>query len=863
MRSRVLFIIIIGICGILILNQFCFQKTKKDVIISCEYKDEVKVFIRDYIFSNISDDVLDEKYRSFKDEDYIYFKNLKKGSELLLKEKKKKAWAKWDECLTSDEFEKYKAETYYVFGISIGESDGYTSYILLQKALEISRLPGHISKKLEYSCLNALVFLLVSQAEDEEFLQKSDVLAKQYSLEAHTLLNSSGCEFGERFVSKSVYRLAAESLLWLGEDSLANQYIEYMLEQNQFYAFPKRAEGYADMLKGVKSYIDCDFDKSEVYLKSAVNKIGSTTSFLNYDLELPYAYLGAVYIKKQCYSKAIDYMERSVKSLLNNQYNDISEALKLASINEFKDVNSFYNVILCCLRLQYFYKEALKNNVGSITVDKVIELSSYTNQLIKQWFLNAADEKTLLRATKLIKKSNYNVIDIIWEHQNQFSNKVERIYKLQTEASSFYLNYLIQLRKRKEEGKRFERIRNLTIELADVQKDMSQLLDDNINKRLSLLKYKSELWDENNNDLKRLVFNEIMPEVIPAHKALIKYFWSYSNLYITYFTPKDCGTKKIKCSKIGQSVKKFKRAIKSNADSDTELKFLYNLLIEPIEKELEGIDGLTILLDEKLEGITFELLKNKKGEYLIDHFAIQYAYSAKGMICTDEPEFRSFMALAPGFETNNSFLASNVTRSIIKKSSFVENSSSIQSCLKPIPFSEDEVMEIANLFDTNDIQRTVYRSRDATKTNFIEHVQDESVIHIATHGVCADHYNSGLFFSLNDDDNGFLSLHELFQINMNADLVVLSACKTGTGQVLEGEGIMALPRGFIYAGASNVVASLWKVHDEKTKELMVSFYKHIIVDKKSYAEALRLAKLYCKKKGFLPIDWAGFILIGK
>jgi len=94
-------------------------------------------------------------------------------------------------------------------------------------------------------------------------------------------------------------------------------------------------------------------------------------------------------------------------------------------------------------------------------------------------------------------------------------------------------------------------------------------------------------------------------------------------------------------------------------------------------------------------------------------------------------------------------------------------------------------------------------------------------------------------------------------------LVVLSACKSGYGKVEKGEGVISLPRSFLFNGVPNVIASLWKVHDERTKDLMVAFYKHLLEDKVSYAEALRLAKLDCIKKGFLPLDWAGFVLIGE
>jgi CHAT domain-containing protein len=104
-------------------------------------------------------------------------------------------------------------------------------------------------------------------------------------------------------------------------------------------------------------------------------------------------------------------------------------------------------------------------------------------------------------------------------------------------------------------------------------------------------------------------------------------------------------------------------------------------------------------------------------------------------------------------------------------------------------------------------------------------------LHIATHGHAdlKNPRNSGLFLVPDGKDDGFLFMDEIFDLDLHADLVVLSACKTGVGEVVKGEGVMALPRGFIHAGAANVVASMWKVHDERTKELMIAFYQYLLI----------------------------------
>ncbi len=124
-------------------------------------------------------------------------------------------------------------------------------------------------------------------------------------------------------------------------------------------------------------------------------------------------------------------------------------------------------------------------------------------------------------------------------------------------------------------------------------------------------------------------------------------------------------------------------------------------------------------------------------------------------------------------------------------------------------------------------------------------------------------------FSLFNEDgqsvDGFLRLHEIYNLDLSADLVVLSACRTGLGPDVKGEGIVGLTTGFMYAGAKTVVSSLWKVDDTATAEFMSYFYRGLLRDQLSPAEALRTAKLEMQKqeRWRAPFYWAGFVLQGE
>lgn len=145
------------------------------------------------------------------------------------------------------------------------------------------------------------------------------------------------------------------------------------------------------------------------------------------------------------------------------------------------------------------------------------------------------------------------------------------------------------------------------------------------------------------------------------------------------------------------------------------------------------------------------------------------------------------------------------------------------------------------------------------------------IIHFATHGFADLNHPelSGIVLSLIDakgqPQDGYLRLHDIYNLNLPADLVVLSACQTGVGKQIKGEGLIALTRGFTYAGAARVVASLWKVDDESTRDLMEEFYKQMFTNKLRPAAALRAAqrKLSHQSQWRSPYYWAGFVLQGE
>ncbi|MEQ8882896.1 MAG: CHAT domain-containing protein, partial [Cyclobacteriaceae bacterium] len=141
-------------------------------------------------------------------------------------------------------------------------------------------------------------------------------------------------------------------------------------------------------------------------------------------------------------------------------------------------------------------------------------------------------------------------------------------------------------------------------------------------------------------------------------------------------------------------------------------------------------------------------------------------------------------------------------------------------------------------------------------------------IHLATHGIVNQSKPelSRVFLCPGSTEDGSLYSGEIYNLKFNANLVTLSACETGLGQVAKGEGIVGLSRALQYAGAQNLIVSLWQVADKSTADLMIEFYNHSLNDsRKGYADDLRAAKLSLLRSEdyYNPYFWAPFILIGQ
>jgi CHAT domain-containing protein len=175
-----------------------------------------------------------------------------------------------------------------------------------------------------------------------------------------------------------------------------------------------------------------------------------------------------------------------------------------------------------------------------------------------------------------------------------------------------------------------------------------------------------------------------------------------------------------------------------------------------------------------------------------------------------------------------------------------------------LPGTEDELKKILPLFPDN----ISTFGKQSTETFVRKNSGNYNFLHFATHGL----YNyrqplySYLLFPSTDEDDGRLNVFEVFEMNLNAKLVTLSACETGLGNISQGDELTGLSRAFLFAGSSSVIVSLWSVADYPTALLMSDFYRYL--KDHSMQEALTLAQKDVIKLYPDPVYWAPFILIG-
>ncbi len=283
---------------------------------------------------------------------------------------------------------------------------------------------------------------------------------------------------------------------------------------------------------------------------------------------------------------------------------------------------------------------------------------------------------------------------------------------------------------------------------------------------------------------------------------------------------------------------------------DSELLAQYSDLIIIPDGILATLPFETLILEETQESPGFSSLP-----YLIRTHNVQYANSLTVLSRQQNPSTTSrigeVLAFAPVFEEDG-----------LKS---YRDQDTVRQGLGILAYTTTEVESIEEHFETR-----VLKGQEATERNFRQLSPDYSIVHIASHGLVdqEDPMYSKLVFSPYGKDSindGFLNSHEVLNLNIDADMVVLSACNTGSGEIISGEGVLGLASSFFYSGAKSLAMSLWTANDKSTSDIMGTFYENLAL-KRSKSSALREAKLkYLEESDDIrshPYYWAHMIVNG-
>ena len=281
-------------------------------------------------------------------------------------------------------------------------------------------------------------------------------------------------------------------------------------------------------------------------------------------------------------------------------------------------------------------------------------------------------------------------------------------------------------------------------------------------------------------------------------------------------------------------------------NQEENLTELYELLIEPIAQQLPKNPGERVIFmpQQSLFLVPFTALKDQEGKYLIQKYTVLTAPSIQILQLTGERESAGEDILIVGNPT---------------MPEIVPEAGREPQRLSSLPGAEEEAIAIGNILDTE-----VLTGDRATKAAVLAKLSDSKIVHFATHGLLDDfgtEVPGAIALAPTEEDDGLLKSAEILNLEINADLVVLSACDTGRGEIT-GDGVIGLSRSLITAGVPSLIASLWAVPDAPTAELMTQFYREL-QGKEDKAAALRLAMLKTMEKYPNPKDWAAFTLMGE
>ena len=692
------------------------------------------------------------------------------------------------------------------------------------------------------------------------------------------------------------YRNIAKTNIRIGDYEMADYFYSLAVDSAKHYLGDKHFESghnyrdYAEFCMKIGKW-----EKGEKLLLNALNIYSNIYHNKNVNNARVLALLGDYYCHAGDYEKANIYYHRSILSNVNDFSNNdyLSNPTLNNAIQEYELLYSLYRKANA---LQLMYSNGKKDVKYLIASVQTYNLSIALIDKIKS---NLSEESNFLLTE--------NIQDIFY-HSIKTSHLAFEITK-----NPVFLETTFKFIEKNKAAILLSSIRSEdAIKYAGISED-SQRLEKILKKRISA--YKKQIFDQKNLpkpdvgkinlwNSKLLYLHETYDSLIARfeienpeyyslkydtsvinisdikkrigeNKALIQYAVFDNEMYSSVITSNSVliVSKPIDSIFFQQIEKLYKMfsVDMGNHNIDDYVDFiscsnsLYRMLFDQFESIIKDKD-LIIIPDGRLGYLPFETLITKIPEindidyrslpYLLKKHSISYSYSStllfKDNLDSDIDNLK-LLAFAPSY-TN---------RKDIENNNFIKNHN-LSDYIIPLKQAKEEINNISKIYTS-----TKCEDSDASEERFLNLAPDYDILHLAMHTILNDTVPmySKLVFTPNKDNKQdmFLNTYEVYNLNLKARMVVLSACNTGSGKLQKGEGIMSLARGFLYCGVPSIVMTLWEVNDRSGAGIMTEFYKNL-KDGLSKDKALQKAKLHYIKnaKQYLshPYFWSQYVCIG-
>ena len=767
----------------------------------------------------------------------------------------------------------------------------YEDFLLFDKSLEYLSRSLKIRQKLGRVNLLGSIYRSLGGLQKRRGNFRQSLVAYQKSLEywkkagdrhnTAVTLNNIGTLYNaigdsERALSSTDLALSYQNIgsrLWeLGKKEEAESYFKGALEIR--WQAEDKAELTSSLLDIAIANIDRgSYQTAQNYITEALNIADSLDNYS--DLAHGNSLLGSLYLNKgdqekslEYYKKAYSYSEFLPRNQRISHLTNLAKAYHASGSDSALAYGKKAHQIIEKQRIQAGAISELRSSYFNRYSDFYIDLASWTleyegDQKEAYRLVEGAKARTLAEELKEASQlADQSLPEEARIKKNKMLNEIDRLYsKLETI---------------KEEGERAEiekQIRNAELNYEafanNLQNQYSEYKELAAASPVSLEKAQA-INDENTAIL----------EFAVTDKKILAFLIHQDGVSVHKSSLEQSADTLRSASSLTAYVQNFKDAILAQA-SRSELDFhsdrLYQLLMKPFESDLASFSNLIIVPDGPLAYLPFEALRSNNS-YLIEQFDIKYVPSVTSYTLLKESRKdhqKQLLAVA------GSGVSDNALQTGFQSSSF-----------SALPSTIIEVDSVSSHFPNSEIIRQENITEQALKQTLNTSYR---FVHLATHGVIDedDPRQSGLVLSLPDElsasstEDGLLKSSEIYRMNLNSDMVVLSACNSGLGKYVKGEGMLGLQRSFFYAGTSSVVVSLWSVYDRSTAYLMNEFYRSIIsneTEEDSWyttfmkwagwdqtipygekASAMRKAKLKLIEHPLFshPVYWAPFIVVGR